>query len=252
MSFVRKITDCFGAFWTNGIGEVVFPPVCLGCHGLVEKNGAYRHVCSRCSEVLPRVSPPACSTCGHPFHGEIDGDRACEHCQTLEPVFRRGCTAVLLRGTARALVIELKYHRGLHVLKDMAAILESSPHVLAHVRDAVLVPVPLHPRKLRERDYNQSRLLAETLADVAGGTTRVEHLLVRVVDTVTQTAFDRRRRMANLKNAFALKKGATILPDQSYILVDDVFTTGSTLNSCAVVLRAAGIVMLDVVTFGHG
>jgi len=158
----------------------------------------------------------------------------------------------LLRGTARALVIELKYHRGLHVLKDMAAILESSPHVLAHVRDAVLVPVPLHPRKLRERDYNQSRLLAETLADVAGGTTRVEHLLVRVVDTVTQTAFDRRRRMANLKNAFALKKGATILPDQSYILVDDVFTTGSTLNSCAVVLRAAGIVMLDVVTFGHG
>jgi len=158
----------------------------------------------------------------------------------------------LLRGTARALVIELKYHRGLHVLKDMAAILESSPHVLAHVRDAVLVPVPLHPRKLRERDYNQSRLLAETLADVAGGTTRVEHLLVRVVDTVTQTAFDRRRRMANLKNAFALKEGATILPDQSYILVDDVFTTGSTLNSCAVVLRAAGIVMLDVVTFGHG
>ena len=252
VSYSRKISDCLSAIWRSGISEVVFPPVCLGCRGLVEDNGAFRHVCSRCRDVLPLVSPPACSTCGHPFHGDIDGDRTCEHCQTLEPAFRRGCTAVLMRGAARALVIELKYHRGLHVLTDMAAILESSPHVLAHLRDAVLVPVPLHPRKLRERDYNQSHLLAKTMAEVAGGNTRVEQLLERVVDTVTQTAFDRRRRMANLKNAFALRKGATILPDQSYILVDDVFTTGSTLNSCAVVLRAAGIVMLDVVTFGHG
>jgi len=124
--------------------------------------------------------------------------------------------------------------------------------VLECVRGATLVPVPLHPRKARERGYNQALLLATTLAEVAGGGTRVEPLLRRVIDTPTQTAFDRRTRMANLKNAFALASGAFLSPDLHYILVDDVFTTGSTLNSCARTLRRAGALRLDVVTFGHG
>jgi len=76
--------------------------------------------------------------------------------------------------------------------------------------------------------------------------------LRRAEDTATQTAFDRRTRMANLKNAFALARGTTINPDFHYVLVDDVFTTGSTLNSCARALRRAGGLNLDVITFGHG
>jgi ComF family protein len=158
----------------------------------------------------------------------------------------------LFKGPARALVIELKYHRGLHVLADMAEIFRRTPHVLERVRGATLVPVPLHARKARERGYNQAMLLAQTLADVAGSGTRVEPLLRRVVDTQTQTAFDRRTRMANLKNAFALAAGPPLNPHLHYILVDDVFTTGSTLNSCARALRRAGALSLDVVTFGHG
>lgn len=236
----------------NGAADVVFPPVCVGCHGLVESNPPFRHLCSRCTAQLPRVSPPACEVCGHPFFGDVAGERTCPHCEGLRPAFRRGCTAVVFRGAARSIVIELKYHRGLHVLPDMEAIVRSSPHVLDHVRDAVLVPVPLHPRKERERGFNQCSLIADLFVRAAGGTTRVQPCLQRVVDTVTQTAFDRRHRMENLKNAFALLPGTHILPDQHYILVDDVFTTGSTLNSCARVLRNAGCLTLDVVTFGHG
>jgi len=116
----------------------------------------------------------------------------------------------------------------------------------------VLVPVPLHPRKLHERHYNQSRLLAECAVAAVGGGARVEELLCRVVDTASQTHFDRAARQENLKNAFALAKGATINPAQRYVLVDDVFTTGSTLNACATVLRRGGALNLDVVTFGHG
>jgi predicted amidophosphoribosyltransferase len=73
-----------------------------------------------------------------------------------------------------------------------------------------------------------------------------------VADTVSQTHFDRATRQENLKNAFALASGAAITPGQHYILVDDVFTTGSTLNACATVLRRAGCLSLDVITFGHG
>ena len=184
----------------------------------------------------------------------------CPHCEGLDPAFREGRTAALFKGPVRALVIELKYHRGLHVLEDMERIFRRAPHVLELARGATLVPVPLHPRKERERGYNQAALIAAALARAvdstgsppAGEGTRVEPLLRRSEDTATQTAFDRRTRMANLKNAFALARGAHLNPDQHYILVDDVFTTGSTLNSCARTLRRAGALNLDVVTLGHG
>jgi ComF family protein len=240
----------------RGLGDVVFPPVCVQCRGLVEGAGEglgeFRHVCVRCARQIDFVAPPHCSTCGHPFYGEMAGERMCPHCEGLAPAFREGRTAVLLKGPARGLVLELKYHRALHVLRDMEEIFRRSPHVLELARDALLVPVPLHPRKERERGYNQSELLAGALARAAGGGTRVEPLLRRTTDTVSQTHHDRRARQANLKNAFALARGADLNPAQHLVLVDDVFTTGSTLNSCALVLRRAGCLNLDVITFGHG
>ena len=112
--------------------------------------------------------------------------------------------------------------------------------------------MPLYPRKLRERHYNQSLLLAQCGAQAADGQAEVKELLCRVVDTESQTHYDRATRQENLKNAFALAPSATINPALRYVLVDDVFTTGSTLNSCASTLRRGGALILDVVTFGHG
>ncbi len=235
----------------RGLADTGFPPVCVDCGGLVE-GGPLRHVCARCAPLLVRVVPPHCLTCGHPFYGELAGPQMCGHCAALEPAYREGRTVVLLKGPARALVHELKYHRGLHVLADIETLAREAAHVMELVRGAVLVPVPLHPRKERRRGYNQAALIAGMLARAAGGGTRVEPLLRRVADTATQTHFDRATRRENLKNAFAIARGAAPNPAQHHILVDDVFTTGSTLNSCARELRRAGCLKLDVVTFGHG
>ena len=235
----------------RGLAEGVFPPVCVDCGGLVE-GGPYRHVCYRCAPLITRVEAPFCSTCGHPFYGELAGERMCPHCESLRPAYREGRTLVLLKGPARALVHELKYHHGRHVLADMETLARENEAVMNFVRGTTLVPVPLHPRKERRRTYNQAGLLAEALARAAGGGTGVARLLRRVVDTPTQTHFDRATRRANLKNAFALASRVVINPGTHYILVDDVFTTGSTLNSCAGLLRQYGARQLDVVTFGHG
>lgn len=237
--------------WVRGLSGVLFPPVCVHCQGLVAGSG-FQHICARCARQIEFVRAPHCTTCGHPFYGELAGERMCPHCEGLVPAYRAGCTAVLLKGPIRALVHELKYHRGLHVLEDMATIFRATENLVEFVRGAVLVPVPLHPRKERERGYNQSALLAEHLAKATDGVAMVKSVLRRVVDTQSQTYHDRRARLANLKNAFALAPGVTITSGQHYILVDDVFTTGSTLNSCARVLREAGCLNLDVITFGHG
>jgi competence protein ComFC len=231
--------------------DVVFPRSCVHCGGLVPAN-PLRHLCPACTRLLHVVGPPHCTTCGHPYFGETELNRICQHCETLEPAFGAGQTAILLKGPGRSLVHALKYHHALHVLEDIAVIMASVPGYADHLRGAVLVPVPLHPRKLRERRYNQSRLLAECCVRVAAGASRVEELLRRVVDTESQTHYDRAARQKNLKNAFALAPRAAINPAQRYLIVDDVFTTGSTLNACAAVLRRAGVLSLDIVTFGHG
>lgn len=245
----------------RGLGDVLFPPVCVHCDGLVErgektdKNAALRHVCARCEARIEFVEEPCCTTCGHPFYGELAGDRICAHCEDLAPAFNEGRTAVLFRGAARALVHALKYHGARHVTRDIEMILRRASRVLELARGATLVPVPLHSRKERERGYNQGRLVAECLARATGGEaagTRVEMLLRRVQDTVSQTALDRATRRKNLKDAFALAPGARVDAGGKYVIVDDVFTTGSTLNSCARVLRKAGCANLYVITFGHG
>jgi ComF family protein len=234
----------------RGLTGLVFPPACVHCGGLCEES-ALSHVCRSCEPLITLVGPPHCRACGHPFFGDVEGERICPHCEGLHPAYGEGRTVTLFKGPARALVHTLKYRGGLHVLRDLEAVVRRNPHALDFLRDAVLVPVPLYPRKERERGYNQSALLAGALA-VAGGGLKVAPLLRRVVDTGSQTAFDRRERRDNLKNAFALAKGASITSRHRYILVDDVFTTGSTLNSCARELRRAGALNLDVFTFGHG
>ena len=233
--------------------DTVFPPLCVHCGGLVE-GGGLRYVCSDCEKKITLVQGPHCKTCGYPFPGAVDENtmRVCPHCKELNPSYREGRTVLLFKEVARSLVHALKYEQRLHVLEDMRRLAERNTDLMDWIRGKTLIPVPLHTRKKRERGYNQAELWAMELAKAAGGDTNVKQLLIRKRDTPSQTLLDRRERIRNLQNAFALVRRAVINPDHNYLLVDDVFTTGSTLNSCAKVLRKAGALALDVVTFGHG
>jgi ComF family protein len=176
----------------------------------------------------------------------------CPHCEGLAPVYQRAKTVTLFKGPIRELLLELKYRHGTFVLEDIETIIAENVEMLDFIRGATLVPVPLHARKEREREYNQSYLLAEIFCRLAGEGTGIKELLERTLDSDSQTTFDRRSRRQRMKNAFAPRKGPAITAGDRFILVDDVFTTGSTLNSCALALRRAGCLNLDVITFAHG
>lgn len=235
----------------SALADLVFPRSCIHCSGEVAET-ELAYLCGACERELFLAQPPACLTCGYPFWGELAGPRACPHCAELDPVFDQGKTLFLAKGPGRSLVHEIKYHQGFYVLQDLARLVARSRHYLDYYRDACLVPVPLHPAKQRERGYNQSRVIADSLARTAGGNTRVESLLERVRYTQTQTRLNRKDRHRNVKNAFALAADAVLIPAHSYVLVDDVFTTGSTLNACAAALRTAGAERVKVLTLGHG
>jgi ComF family protein len=230
--------------------EVFFPRSCVHCGDAIEDSD-YDFLCQHCSRELFLSKSPMCKTCGYPFFGMLAGPRICPHCIELDPVFEQGRTLFLAKGPARSLIHELKYKSGFYVLQDVRKMIARSPHYQAYFQDAVLVPVPLHPCKLRERGFNQSRVIAACLLETTAAKD-LQNLLIRQIYTQTQTRLSRAARHQNVKNAFALTSDAVVIPDQTYIIVDDVFTTGSTLNACAAVLRDAGATQIKVATLGHG
>ena len=168
----------------------------------------------------------------------------------LAPLFDQGKTLFLAKGPARSLLNELKYRHGFYVLRDLAQMVERTNHYKRYLHGATLIPVPLHPVKARERGFNQSQRLAAMLAKTCDA--QVAELLIRTQFTQTQTRLDRNARQQNVKNAFAIAPNAHVIAQTNYILIDDVFTTGSTLNACAAVLRQAGAQSIKVATIGHG
>lgn len=233
------------------LADVFFARSCVHCGDAVE-DSPYQFLCRECSEEVFFSNPPACTTCGFPFYGMLAGPRICPHCAELDPIFENGKTLFLTKGPARSMIHELKYNSGFYILQDAATMVAQSTHYQKYIDHATLVPVPLHPTKERERGYNQSEKIATMLAQATNQRSKVENILIRREYTKTQTRLNREQRHLNVKNAFALNSDAVVIPEHQYILVDDVFTTGSTLNACARVLHDAGATRLKVVTLGHG
>lgn len=232
--------------------DLLFPRHCIHCQGSVQsKNNPLKYLCKDCERELFYCDPPACKTCGYPFFGSLMGSKTCPHCVELEPVFEAGKTLFLGKGAGRSFLHELKYHSGFYVLKDIATIIRATPHFSRFLENAFLVPVPLHPAKKRQRGFNQSELLANVFAK-SSQALGVLPILKRTRFTNSQTLLNGKERAQNVKNAFALSKETDLISNLNYILVDDVFTTGSTLNACARVLRAAGAQHLKVITLSHG
>ncbi|WP_309382373.1 ComF family protein [Cerasicoccus frondis] len=236
--------------WSQQLLDVLYPRECLVYGEPVESNSPCRFLSRRALEMIYFIHEPHCSTCGAPFFGELLALRECPHCRELNPAFSRGRSLFLLRDTGREFIHELKYNNGRHLAPDLTPILQRNPRFLEFLQGSVLVPIPLHAVRERERGYNQSLLISQQLSQASGCPT-VE-MLQRVKFTETQTRLDRSQRQANLRNAFALKPGVKAPLQQRITLVDDVFTTGATLNSAAKTLLAAGVEQIDVVTLGHG
>lgn len=231
--------------------DLAFPRNCVHCGNTVEQS-PYDFVCAACASEVVECLPPACKTCGYPFYGMVIATKSCPHCIDLDPVFDQGKTLFLAKGVGRSLLHELKYRKKLFVLKDISKIVCHTTHYLEFIDNASLVPVPLHPVKLRERGFNQSEQIAKMLIKTTGSNSQIERLLVRKQYTQSQTRLNQSERYQNVKNAFALAPNSVLIPNRKYILIDDVFTTGSTLNACAHVLRKAGANHLKVATIGHG
>ena len=243
MSIVRTAKRLLSA-----LGTLCFPPYCAECRVATEP-GVY--LCDRCASKALRIEAPFCERCSNPFDGAITQRFVCSNCAGREIHFE--CAVALYRsfGVVRDFIHAFKYQRQLHLRRPLADWLAEAlddPRIAARPFDA-LVPVPLHHLRFREREFNQAEELARLLSQRAG--IPMWHALKRIRYTTTQTKLDRNERMENLRGAFKVRHNAEV-KNRHIVLVDDVFTTGSTVEECSRVLLRAGAVSVRVVTVARG
>lgn len=229
--------------------DFVYPRVCAGC-GSAITDGA-RGVCWDCIARLAVVRFPFCSICGNPVCGAVDRDYVCQLCRKDGRHFDRARSAVHFDAAAAPILHCFKYSNAVHLAGDLAGLLLACvrTHYAPAEIDAVTF-VPLHPARERERSYNQSRLLAVRAARGIGRPQAPE-CLRRTRPTGSQTGLNARERRDNVRGAFkAVNRGW--IAGRRFLLVDDVMTTGATVDECARMLKDAGAASVAVATVARG
>jgi len=212
-------------------------------------------LCDACRISFEPVGAPLCPCCGVMFAGRGGADHLCGQCATAGHCFATARAAGCYQGALRDMIHHLKYGGRVRLARPlgllMYAVFEKT-WAPGHI-DTV-VPVPLHPRRFRRRGFNQAWLLLRhwpSFSDTPGehpGQLRFQKAaLVRQRSTQPQTGLGRQERLSNLRGAFALAPGTTV-HGRTVLLVDDVMTTGATVDECARVLKAAGARRVDVLT----
>lgn len=231
--------------------DYVYPAQCHLCH---EPLTCGRYLCNSCVASLDYTEPPFCRLCGEAYDGDIRSDFSCANCHNLKLDFEFARAPLHASGHTRTLLHDYKYRRLIHLAGDLGDLLHkglSDPRFAPYLDDGILVPVPLHWTRQRKRRFNQAEELTLHLKKRTGMSCM--DMLERRRNTTTQTRFNRTKRLENLSGAFALKpRYQRTIQARRIILVDDIFTTGSTANACARVLLGSGATHVAVLTLLRG
>lgn len=223
--------------------DIIYPPRCPVCEAFLldaydeeEETGL---LCHTCLSDLRRITSPLCPICCTPFSSGKHEDHVCEDCLRNRPIYDAAYAPYIYAGALMAAIHRFKYGQRRYLENFLGPLLaESVDTWFGQLENLLIIPVPLHPRRLRERGFNQSLLLARHVAERLNA--ELDFLsLKRIRYTSPQSTLKKKARRKNVKGAFMVTDPG-IIDERVVFLVDDVATTGSTLNECAWVLKKAG------------
>jgi ComF family protein len=222
--------------------EYFYPPICLACGGSF-RSGGEPLLCPRCMERLIPLSPVRCPVCAIPFASAAAlshyPDHRCGECRETPPFFSRTLIPFAYEGPLIKAIQSFKYKKKAALARPLSRLLIRGIGDLHGPPSVdVVVPIPLHPDRLREREFNQAALLARPLAAHLKIPFMID-LLDRVLPTPQQVGLNKEERAKNVRRAFSVR-GSDRIAGTRVLLVDDVFTTGATLNEAAKVLKKKG------------
>jgi ComF family protein len=218
------------------ISRIILPSRCVLCQG---PGHADLDICQSCYQSLPFIQH-ACAQCALPLEGEARMDSLCGYCLNHPPVFDHSLSLLRYENKAVQLVTRYKFHNSLSYSKLLAELLLGQ---LINIEKAdCMIAVPLHKKRLYQRGFNQSHELAKLISKRLG-IPLTSRVVERVRETEKQTGLDAKQRRQNIRGAFAVMEP---IQYRHVALVDDVVTTGSTVNELARVLKKAGVQTISV------
>ncbi|MBI4633501.1 MAG: ComF family protein [Deltaproteobacteria bacterium] len=233
----------------TALAEVIFPTGCMTC-GTVLDYQAIPVFCADCFSKIKFIRSPLCSCCGMPFEATAGSDHLCGDCIDAVPVFTVARSAGHYESVLLDAIHLFKYRGKTAVGKSLGKLMAEFSYPGFSIADySLIIPVPLHVKRLRERGFNQSLILAREIA--RSFSMPLDFMtLKKHVHTDPQVSLGKKERGKNVRGAFMVKRGDRI-HDEKIILVDDVYTTGSTLKECARVLKNHGARQVAALTLAR-
>ena len=236
--------------WCRQTLRFIMPVACIGCDQPLTTDPV-PFFCCQCWDRIVPITGPTCSRCDQPFVSPAavswSPDHQCQNCLEHPPAYQRAWTLFPYLPPLQDAICSFKYRGKVVLAKSLASLMVGA--LPAEIDADMIVPVPLHPSRLRTREFNQSLLLADQVAPYLGCPVSATHLF-RLRPTDPQTTLSRPERLRNLRKAFAVRNPDAIA-GRRVLLIDDVFTTGTTLNECAKVLLKAGATSVCALTLAR-
>ncbi len=233
----------------TGIADMIFPPRCVTCGALLEEHGPLPF-CPQCAEAIPYIHSPLCSRCGAPFPGMEVEDHLCGECLAAERPYAIARSVGRYEATLLRAIHLFKYRGRTGIGRTLGGMMADFAGRIWDMKVfSVVMPVPLHRKRLQERGFNQAVILAREIANRFS--LRLDFMtLRRELPTTPQVALGREDRKKNVKGAFGIRRPEKV-SGQRILLVDDVYTTGSTLTECAHALTRADAQAVAVLTLAR-
>ncbi|MCM8779034.1 MAG: ComF family protein [Candidatus Omnitrophica bacterium] len=230
----------------TGVVDLLYPLHCLICAERIETK-EFGPLCSVCFQKIAWNLPPFCSKCGRNIPVELSTENVCLDCKKRRHYFDRAWSVALYTGIMRECIHKFKYEGKLGLVHFFEKILfDFIERFVPIEKFDYLIPVPLHYTKLREREFNQALLLAQPIAKKFQKKL-LTGVLYRKKFTAPQTELNAPQRRKNIQGAFGIRK-QNILTKKNILIIDDVFTTGSTVDECAKLLKRNGANIVDVLS----
>ncbi|MDR2432140.1 MAG: hypothetical protein LBD34_00060 [Puniceicoccales bacterium] len=234
--------------------DCLFPRCCTICNRRVDGDD-YCNLCSSCVEKIPWIRGNKCSLCSCPMGDtEMSGEEKpiCAECKANPPYFKSGMSCWLHKGVGRDIILTIKYRNADFLKNDIATLLKRyCGEVCEFVENSLLVPVPTPYFRRIKRGYNQAEVIAYAVAKIVNNASVVN--MLRSKNKKSQTKLKRDDRLLNIKGMIECSTDSeNILPDSRIVIVDDVSTTGTTVNECCRILQGAGFSNLHVLTLSYG
>ena len=225
--------------------SLLLPHKCMQCSKIVSKAGL---LCVNCWEQIEFITKPYCSTCGVPFEFDIEQELECGTCIKRKPYFDSAFSLFKYSKQSQKILHKLKYNDKPHMSKHLALWLFNRMTSAETKSYQYIIPIPIHRKRMRQRFYNQSALLADYFSKYSG-IRFLPNALIKTKYHAPQTGLSQAERLSNVKNSFSINpKIIKFIVGYSVILIDDVYTTGSTLNECSKVLKEAGCKTIKAIT----